>query len=82
MNIPSFARTGTTGLAGHHQAISDLQQSLSHALSTLRIRAAALGHGIMLGRMESVLNSLSDHELAQIGIAREDIKDRAKQLIS
>ena len=38
--------------------------------------------GLQLSRMRSVLNQMSDAQLAQIGIARDEIDARAAELVA
>lgn len=52
------------------------------ALIRVRTKAKAILKTLQLARMISTLSSMSDHQLAQIGITRSDIPKYAEELMA
>ncbi|MBT8458184.1 MAG: DUF1127 domain-containing protein [Boseongicola sp.] len=52
------------------------------ALIRVRTKAKAVLKTLQLARMISTLSSMSDHQLAQIGITRSDIPKYAEELMA
>ena len=83
------ASPDTTGPEGHHFATSALTQNAQGFLAA----SARFGRNVMakvksglravqMARMLSTLSSMSDRQLAQIGIQRSDIPQYAKTLMA
>lgn len=78
----SGAASGTGDSITAPEQASQFVAALSKALATMRVKGAALLRGVQLGRMKSVLMSMSDEQLARIGITRPEISRYAKSLMS
>ena len=68
----------STGSLTRH---SDIKTTLSHLWTAFRNRTGAMVQTVQIGRMASVLNTLTDSQLDEIGIKRSDIYTYAKTLI-
>lgn len=64
------------------ESISRFVAALTRVLARMRVKSTALLRGVQLGRMKSVLMSMSDDQLARIGITRSEISRYAKDLMS
>lgn len=82
MNLPSFERAGSSRLPREHQTMKGVTLSLDRALLAIRFGMSAFGTRLKVARMESALNTLSDQQLSQIGITRDEIKPHAEYLVS
>lgn len=74
------SRTEPTG--GYTALFSGLAAAVSKFFVRLRINGASWLRALQLARMKSVLMSMSDEQLAQIGIIRTEISRYAKSLMS
>ena len=82
MSLPSLKYEGWGQPPGGHRSMNAVISYLNRALATIGSGMSAAGTSLKVARMASALNNLSDHQLAQIGITRSDIKRHAKSLVS
>lgn len=75
------ARTAATG-GGLTALTTSFAAAIPRFFATLRMKGASWLKAVQLARMKSVLMSMNDEQLAQIGIIRTEISRYAKSLIS
>ena len=62
--------------------ILDAGRTFFHRVQHVKVKAHEALKAVQLARMMSVLSNLNDHQLAQIGISRNEIQDYAKMLMA
>ncbi len=77
----SSTNAGLGHSIGSRTRLSDIKTTLSHLWTAFRSRTKAMVQTVQIGRMASVLNTLTDAQLDEIGIKRSDIYTYATECI-